>query len=73
MGETVIKSLTCTIMNATVSMGTLEIRMTGSKSEYNITASCEMGSSNISSQTVESDKKIDVSVSMGSLEVTFDN
>ncbi|MDE5943676.1 MAG: DUF4097 family beta strand repeat-containing protein [Clostridia bacterium] len=72
-GEINIDELTCNSLTASVDMGSLEIGMTGLKSEYTISAVCNMGSSNLSTQTGSSDKKIDVSVSMGSLEVTFDN
>ena len=73
MGEIEILKLTCDSLKAEVNMGSLAVGMTGAKSEYNISANCDMGSSNIGNQTVEgAEKKIEVSVNMGDLEVMFD-
>ena len=55
-------------------MGSAEIRMTGAKSEYDITVSCSMGSTNLYPQPVTgASKSIDLTVSMGSIDVVFDN
>ena len=74
MGSIEINKLTCNTLRASVDMGSAEIRMTGAKSEYDITVSCSMGSTNLYPQPVTgASKSIDLTVSMGSIDVTFDN
>lgn len=69
-----IERLTCNTLKANVAMGSAEIGMTGAKNEYNIKVNCDMGSTNLTSQTVPgASKTIDISVNMGSIDVSFDN
>ncbi len=73
MGEIDVDKIDCQFLKAEVNMGSLTVGIAGTKSEYNITANCDMGSSNISSQTVAgAEKSIVVSVNMGELDVAFD-
>ncbi len=71
MGSINIKKLTCDSADVKVNMGENILSFTGAKEEYNITADVAMGSCNVSSQNGTTQKRLNLKVDMGTLNVDF--
>lgn len=73
-GDVKIEKLNCPVINIDVSAGNVYADILGSKAEYSIKVDKSAGSCNVVNQTgTDSQKKIDIDVSAGSVYLKFDN
>lgn len=71
-GSLKLSNVSCPVVDLDVSAGSIKIGMLGNKEEYTILVDKSAGSCNVSSQQgTDADKKIDIDVSAGSIEVNF--
>ena len=67
-----IDSLTCPLVTVSVSAGSVGVRVNGRKEDYTILVDKSAGSCNVKSQTgTDPEKKIDIDVSAGSVNIAF--
>ena len=71
-GSVKLSNVNCPVIDLDVSAGSIKLGVLGNKEEYNILVDKSAGSCNVSSQQgTDADKKIDIDVSAGSIEVNF--
>ncbi|MDR3292616.1 MAG: DUF4097 domain-containing protein [Clostridiales bacterium] len=70
-GKISFENLTARITDASTKTGSIDGKFTGAKSEYDITVSTTVGSSNVSNQTVGQGKSIKVKVTTGKITLNF--
>ena len=70
-GKLDISSVACPDIKADVSAGTVNLGISGIKSEYTILSDVSAGTCNVSSQIGSTDKKLDVDCSAGTINVKF--
>lgn len=71
-GSVILSKVNCPVINLHASAGSVKLDMLGNKEEYTILVDKSAGSCNVSSQQgTDANKKIDIDVSAGSIEVNF--
>lgn len=71
-GSIRLSKVNCPVVDLDVSAGSIKLDMLGNKEEYTILVDKSAGSCNVSSQRgTDANKKIDIDVSAGSIEVNF--